>query len=243
MAISKKIRFEVFKRDGFKCAYCGKEPPAVMLEVDHIDPKSKGGKDDLNNLLTACFDCNRGKRDIPLDAIPQQLQDNLEVLQQKEEQLKEYRRFIARVQKRENKDIEDINNIYSEGYPGWEFNENFKTSVRMFLKNLPKHQVAESLQVSILKFPENTSDNRINCTRYFCGICWNKIKSIFDPDYASIKELERYWKNQKRGSGYLNESYLRAWIHKYDIEIIRAEMDRAGGLWVRLKKSLEGEES
>jgi len=65
MAITKKIRFEVFKRDGFKCAYCGKSPPQITLEVDHIDPRSKGGKDDINNLLTACFDCNRGKRNIP----------------------------------------------------------------------------------------------------------------------------------------------------------------------------------
>lgn len=32
-----------------------------MLEVDHIIPKSKGGKETINNLITACFDCNRGK--------------------------------------------------------------------------------------------------------------------------------------------------------------------------------------
>ena len=65
MSITKKLRFEVFKRDGFKCAYCGKNPPQVTLEVDHIDPKSKGGKDDINNLVSACFDCNRGKKAIP----------------------------------------------------------------------------------------------------------------------------------------------------------------------------------
>ena len=45
MPISKKLRFEVFKRDGFQCAYCGKTPPEVSLEVDHIQPKSKKGKD------------------------------------------------------------------------------------------------------------------------------------------------------------------------------------------------------
>ena len=51
MSLTKKIRFEVFKRDGFQCGYCGNTPPKVVLEVDHIEPISKGGKDDMNNLL------------------------------------------------------------------------------------------------------------------------------------------------------------------------------------------------
>lgn len=66
MAISKKTRFEIFKRDHFRCQYCGQTPPAVVLEVDHIQPKSKGGSDDWNNLITSCFDCNRGKSNVEL---------------------------------------------------------------------------------------------------------------------------------------------------------------------------------
>jgi len=61
MAISKKLRFEVFKRDGFACQYCGRRPPLVSIEVDHIEPILEGGTDDIDNLTTACFDCNRGK--------------------------------------------------------------------------------------------------------------------------------------------------------------------------------------
>ena len=61
--LSKSVRFEVFKRDSFKCQYCGKSAPDVVLEVDHIIPVSKGGDNDISNLITACFDCNRGKRD------------------------------------------------------------------------------------------------------------------------------------------------------------------------------------
>ena len=36
--LSKSVRFEVFKRDSFKCQYCGKSAPDVVLEVDHIIP-------------------------------------------------------------------------------------------------------------------------------------------------------------------------------------------------------------
>ncbi len=59
--VSKKIRFEVFKRDLFTCQYCGKKAPAVILEIDHIKPVSKDGTNDIENLVSACFDCNRGK--------------------------------------------------------------------------------------------------------------------------------------------------------------------------------------
>ena len=59
--ISKALRFEVFKRDSFTCQYCGRSAPEVVLEVDHIVPVSKGGTNDLFNLVTSCKECNRGK--------------------------------------------------------------------------------------------------------------------------------------------------------------------------------------
>jgi len=60
-AISKGIRFDVFKRDGFACQYCGRTPPDVILEIDHIQPVAKGGDNDIMNLVSACVACNRGK--------------------------------------------------------------------------------------------------------------------------------------------------------------------------------------
>ena len=175
MSVSKKLRFEVFKRDGFRCSYCGKEPPQVVLECDHIDPKSKGGKDDINNLITACFDCNRGKKNIPLDKIPQQIQDNLEVLKEKEEQLKEYRKFAAKVEKRIKKDMDDINAIYSEEYAGWKLSDDFyRRSLRRFLQLLPKHEIEDSLRIAISRYPGGRNKDKV--IPYFCGICWHKIR-------------------------------------------------------------------
>lgn len=59
--ITKKLRFEVFKRDAFTCQYCGRMAPDVILDVDHINPVSNGGDNDIVNLITSCKDCNRGK--------------------------------------------------------------------------------------------------------------------------------------------------------------------------------------
>ena len=52
--LSKTLRFEVFKRDSFKCQYCGKSAPEVTLEVDHIIPVAKGGSNEIFNLITSC---------------------------------------------------------------------------------------------------------------------------------------------------------------------------------------------
>lgn len=67
MAVSTKTRFEVFKRDSFKCQYCGQSAPDVVLHVDHIMPVAKGGGDDIINLITSCQGCNLGKSDRTLD--------------------------------------------------------------------------------------------------------------------------------------------------------------------------------
>ena len=57
------LRFRVLRRDGFKCRYCGQSPPRVALEVDHVIPVARGGRDEMRNLVAACFQCNHGKRD------------------------------------------------------------------------------------------------------------------------------------------------------------------------------------
>ena len=48
-------RFNVFLRDKFSCQYCGSKKE---LTFDHLLPRSKGGKTDLDNVVTACSSCN-----------------------------------------------------------------------------------------------------------------------------------------------------------------------------------------
>lgn len=55
-----RIRTEVYFRDDYTCQYCGER--GKKLECDHVIPVSRGGTHDLDNLKTACFKCNRSKR-------------------------------------------------------------------------------------------------------------------------------------------------------------------------------------
>jgi len=171
--ISKKTRFEVFKRDGFQCAYCGESPPRVVLEIDHIEPVSKGGSDSISNLIAACFDCNRGKRNTLLDKIPSKLSEQTEVLKQKEEQLSEYRKFVNKIQKIEQSDINKIANIYKSNVNDYELKETFKqTSLKNFLKKLPFNEVSEAMFIAL----DKTYLDEEEKIKYFCGVCWGKIK-------------------------------------------------------------------
>ncbi|MCU1592439.1 MAG: hypothetical protein JWP11_3695 [Frankiales bacterium] len=61
MALSKRLRYEVLRRDRHTCRYCGAAAPDTTLSVDHVIPTALGGTDDPTNLVTACADCNNGK--------------------------------------------------------------------------------------------------------------------------------------------------------------------------------------
>ena len=65
--ISDKLRYQVLKRDNFKCCACGASPakdPTIELHIDHIIPWSKGGETTMENLQTLCSKCNIGKSDL-----------------------------------------------------------------------------------------------------------------------------------------------------------------------------------
>lgn len=59
--IPRKLRHQVFQRDGYRCRECGATNKQTRLHVDHIKPVAKGGTNDLNNLQTLCEACNRAK--------------------------------------------------------------------------------------------------------------------------------------------------------------------------------------
>jgi len=89
--LTKGRRFDVFRRDGFVCHYCGRQPPEAVLQVDHIRPVAEGGANDLMNLITSCRDCNLGKGKKLLDN-PQRPDADLSWLEMQQEvaELRDY---------------------------------------------------------------------------------------------------------------------------------------------------------
>jgi len=63
----------VFKRDSYQCQYCGMYCKPDVVSIDHIIPRSKGGKNKWRNLVTACKPCNNIKGDKTLDECEMEL--------------------------------------------------------------------------------------------------------------------------------------------------------------------------
>lgn len=68
MAVSKRLRYEILRRDSHTCRYCGASAPDVPLRVDHVTPVALGGADTSDNLVTSCEPCNSGKSSATPDA-------------------------------------------------------------------------------------------------------------------------------------------------------------------------------
>jgi len=174
IAISKKVRFEVFKRDVFVCQYCGAHPPEAILHVDHIDPVVAGGSNDPDNLVTACDSCNQGKGARLLSAIPESLASKAARIAEAEEQLRGYQEIMrdraARIE-------EEAWEIAEKLYPGAGergFNSRDLLTIKKFIGRLGLFDTLEMADVALGKKPWGGTA----LFRYFCGCCWRSIRRL-----------------------------------------------------------------
>ncbi len=175
-SLTKRLRFEVFKRDLFTCQYCGATPPDVVLECDHIEPVAEGGSDEETNLITACFDCNRGKSDVSLSVVPEGLAARAARVAEAEEQLAAYREIMR---DREDRIEEDVWCVFDALEGKRETTKANFESVRRFLEQLHREDVIRAGQIAQARMGWKGESTRF---RYFCGVCWRMIRG--DDDEA-----------------------------------------------------------
>lgn len=171
-ALSKKTRFQVFKRDEFRCCYCGQCPPNVVLEIDHIIAVANGGTNQIDNLITSCFDCNRGKGAESLEIAPPTLTEKIALQQEKMDQIKALDRLLKQQRKRDSQQVDEINRVFQMAYPERQLSDSFRLSVSEFINELGVDQCVSAMHKACAKTRGPT-----DATKYFCGICWNVIRS------------------------------------------------------------------
>lgn len=228
MTISKSVRFEIFKRDKFTCQYCGRQPPQVVLEIDHVVPRSEGGLENPNNLITACFDCNRGKGAIPIGVqkIRESRKEEIELLREKQEQIEAYERFLLEQKEAEAKVLQELNEYWSSLCENkYVLSEKGLLSLSNLLKSLVLLEIKEAMNIAANKISQDDIGNRF---KYFCGVCHNKIREKSgDISWRTFKEVQRYFINKPRGSGYHREDQLREFCRIYPKEVLLRAIDKA----------------
>jgi hypothetical protein len=178
MAVSKRTRFEVFKRDRFTCQYCGRTPPSVILHCDHVIPSSEGGPDDVDNLVTSCDDCNLGKSNVPLTEVPATVQDKMERTREKREQVEALNDLLREEREAEDRQIEELGVYYFRQITTrleYVFTEDRERSIRTFLRRMPAEQIKDAIDIAASRKPA-TLKNDSTRWRYFCGVCWSMIR-------------------------------------------------------------------
>lgn len=148
--ISKKIRFEVFKRDSFKCQYCGRSAPEFILVIDHIIPVSKVEDNDIINLITSCFDCNSGKGKIELsdDAVINKRKKQLDELQERREQMEMVYEWQLSLVHLEEEMSYNAMEYFQQFTPGINYNEVAQQYLSKIIRKYGFAEILECIRIS-----------------------------------------------------------------------------------------------
>ena len=239
--IPKRIRFEVFKRDSFTCQYCGRMSPDVVLQVDHIKPVSKGGKNEILNLITSCADCNLGKSDVELSddtAIKKQEKQLLE-LAEKKEQLEMMLKWREGLNNIENDKIDAVADIF-EHNTDWGVSAHEKQTIKKWVKSFSLNEVMDAAEIAINTYYDGTEAGWNTAFNKVSGICYNKRKQADDPRYYKCNYLIKIAKNNYN---YCDVRRLKAYLltkiaDNDDFEMAKAIMSKARH-WSQMKEDLE----
>jgi hypothetical protein len=184
--VSKRLRFEILRRDNHACRYCGGSAPDVVLTVDHVLPVALGGNDEPANLVAACKDCNAGKSSVSADAaiVEDVAADALrwakamDLVAQGRAQARDeaFSRYFAFSLKWKSWTYQYRGETCTIDLP-----PNWKQSVDQFMgAGLEMADLEELVDVAM---GARTNDE----WRYFCGCCWRRIKQSHEHARSIIE--------------------------------------------------------
>jgi len=210
-ALSKKLRFEVFKRDSFKCQYCGRSAPEVILHVDHIKPIKAGGDNDIFNLVTACSDCNSGKgaRRLSDKTEIEKQKEELDALNERREQIEMMMQWRESLKAIHETEIDALSDAFSDE-TGYYFTEQGRISLAKLVKKFSFLEVLTAIESASCFDPKKgdsikylsviCSSNRASKEKpwitelyYIRGILRNRIRDYDRNSWKIMSFLEDYY--------------------------------------------------
>lgn len=177
MAVTKRTRFEVLRRDGHTCRYC--HATDSPLTVDHVVPVALGGSDDPSNLVACCRDCNSGKGSSNPDAgmVASVAEDALRHAQM----IKQAYAVIAA----SADDKEEYLDEFIEAWPDEYIFDGWRGSVAEFWRmGIPIEMLLDALDTARSKNYVRPGAPRF---KYMCGVLWKQIETVTDE--ARIRHL------------------------------------------------------
>ncbi len=209
-SISKKTRFEVFKRDKFTCQYCGKSAPDIILQVDHIQPISKEGDNDISNYVTACAECNVGKgaRELSDDSAVKKQKAQLDKLQERREQLAmmlEWQRGLVDL---EQEQLDQSQAFLEELISPHTLNDTGLANLKKWIRQFGLAEILECTRISVSQYLKRDEDGDIvfetaaKVFQYIPKIAGNR-KRLFDKPY--LRDLYYIRGIVHNRMGYCNE--------------------------------------
>lgn len=190
--VRKKDRFEVFKRDKFTCQYCGRKAPDVVLELDHIEPRAKGGKNTLLNYLTSCSECNRGKGDRVLsdDTVLTKQRQQLDQLAERREQIRMMAAWQADLIKIDAEAVKSLAGLWKD-VSGYSLTASGTDKLRQIYQRFGFDEAAEAIRIAADTYFESEAGGygRASVEHGFDklgGICHVRKAESKDPDAGKV---------------------------------------------------------
>ncbi|AMU20847.1 HNH endonuclease [Mycobacteroides abscessus] len=179
MAVTKRLRYEVLRRDNYSCRYCGRSAQEVKLTVDHVVPVALGGGDEASNLVAACADCNNGKSSVPVDAplVADVAADALR-WSRAMQQVADYRVKQFAQDQETLKRFAEMWNTWTYGYDNKPVPapDGFDSVLTFLANGLTHEEIGELVKVAM-----QAKHIRAEATwKYFCGCCWKRIRENVD---------------------------------------------------------------